>query len=50
MGILGKDPRKEKTNQDPVVAVMAVVVVVAAESTLEHRKTFWKGKESSTTH
>ena len=32
MYIMGKDPRKERANQDPVVAV---VVAVAAESTLE---------------
>ena len=35
MCILGKDPRKERANQDPLVAVAAVVVVVAAESMLE---------------
>ena len=29
---MGKDPRKERANQDPVVAVAAVVVAVAAES------------------
>ena len=33
MCIMGKDPRKERANQDPVVAV---VVAVAAESTLEN--------------
>ena len=32
---MGKDPRKERANQDPVAAVVAVVAVVAAESTLE---------------
>ena len=32
MCTMGKDPRKERANQDPVVA--AVVVVVAAESML----------------
>ena len=36
MCIMGKDPRKEKANQDPVVAVAAVVVVVAAVSMLEN--------------
>ena len=35
MCIMGKDPRKERANQDPVAAVVAVVVVVAAESMLE---------------
>ena len=40
---MGKDPRKERANQDPVAAVAAVVVVVAAESYRKHRKTFWKG-------
>ena len=32
MCIMGKDPRKERANQDPVAAVMAVVAAVAAES------------------
>ena len=32
---MGKDPRKERANQDPVVAVEVVVVVVAAKSMLE---------------
>ena len=36
MCIMGKDPRKEKANQDPVVAVAAVVVAVAAVSMLEN--------------
>ena len=31
----GKGSKKERANQDPVVAVAAVVVVVAAESMLE---------------
>ena len=36
MCTMGKDPRKEQVNQDPVVAVVAAVVVaVAAESMLE---------------
>ena len=35
MCIMGKDPRKERANQDSVVAVAAVVVVVAAQSMLE---------------
>ena len=32
---MGKNPRKERANQDPVVAVAAVVAVVAAKSMLE---------------
>ena len=32
---MGKDPRKERANQDPVATVVAVVVAVAAESMLE---------------
>ena len=36
MCTMGKDPRKEKANQDPVVAVAAVVVAVAAVSMLEY--------------
>ena len=35
MCTMGKDPRKERENQDPVVVVEAVVTVVAAESMLE---------------
>ena len=35
MCIVGKDARKERENQDPVAAVVAVVVAVAAESMLE---------------
>ena len=35
MCIMGKDPRKERSNQGPVAAMAAVVAVVAAESTLE---------------
>ena len=31
----GKDPRKKRSNQDPVAAVVAVVAVVAAELILE---------------
>ena len=34
MCIMGKDPRRERANQDPVAAVTAVVVAVAAESML----------------
>ena len=32
---MGKDPRKERANQDPVAAVVAVVAAVAVESMLE---------------
>ena len=35
MCIMGKDPRRERANQDPVAAVVAVVVAVAAESMLK---------------
>ena len=35
MCTMGKDPRKERANPDPVVAVAAVVVALAAESMLE---------------
>ena len=35
MCTMGKGPRKERANPDPVMAVVAVVVVVAAESMLE---------------
>ena len=38
MCIMGKDPSKERANPDPVVAVAAIVVVVAAESMLETLK------------
>ena len=43
MCIMGKDPRRERANQDPVVAV---VVAVAAESMLETlEKPSGKGKK-----
>ena len=35
MRTMGKDPRSQKANQDPVAEVVAVVVAVAAESILE---------------
>ena len=44
MCIMGKDPRRERANQDPVVAVVAVVVVVAAESMLAGKPS-GKGKK-----
>ena len=43
MCTMGKDPRKERANQDPVVAVAAVVAVVATESMMETWQIFWKG-------
>ena len=36
MCIMGKDPRKERANQDPVVAVVAVVAAESILGTLEN--------------
>ena len=38
MCIMGEDPRKERANLDPVVAVVAVVEAVAADSMLESQE------------